>query len=129
MNNQPITTAKQAVYYAAKELYGDFDPRERVAMITLNKNIPIRCSLVALGGWSSVTIDIRQIAKTALNDNATQVIILHTHSQNCLPSHADIEETRRVQLGLKTLDISLLDHIVVAPNEFYSFKDEKTTSL
>ena len=129
MNNTPITTASQAMCFACKELYGDADPRERLVMITLNSGVPIKSNLVAIGGWKSVTIDIRQIAKTALNDNATQVILLHTHSVDSRPSPADIEETRRLQLGLKTLDIQLFDHIIVAPNEFYSFADEKTTKV
>ena len=129
MNNQPITTPGQAVCYACKELYGDTDPRERVVMITLKQNVPIKSNLVALGGWTSVSLDIRHIAKVALDDYATQVILLHTHSGSSIPSKADIEETRRVQMALKTLDITLLDHIVVGKGEYYSFTDEQTTQV
>lgn len=128
-NNQPIKTAGQAVCYACKELYGDTDPRERVVMITLRSNIPIRSNLVALGGWTSVTFDVRHIAKVALNDNATQVIILHTHSGSSTPSNADIEQTRKVKLGLGTLDIALLDHIIVGAGEYFSFCDERVTKM
>lgn len=66
----------------------------------------------------------REIAKMALDNNATSVIISHNHpGGTCKPSQNDIIATEAVLKALKTIDVFLLDHIIVTDNDYYSFKD------
>lgn len=66
----------------------------------------------------------RKIAELALKHNATSVIIAHNHpGGSCKPSQNDIIATDAVIKALKTVDIILLDHLIVTGNGYYSFKD------
>jgi len=66
----------------------------------------------------------RKITELALKHNATSVIVAHNHpGGSCKPSQNDIIATEAVAKALGTVDISLLDHIIVADKNHYSFKD------
>jgi DNA repair protein RadC len=66
----------------------------------------------------------RKIVELALKHNATSVIVAHNHpGGGCNPSQNDIIATEAVLKALKTVDISLLDHIIVTDKKYYSFKD------
>ncbi len=66
----------------------------------------------------------RKIVELALKHNATSVIVAHNHpGGGCNPSQNDIIATEAVLKALKTVDISLLDHIIVTDKNYYSFKD------
>ncbi len=67
----------------------------------------------------------REVCIRALERQASAVIALHNHPTGSTePSRADIETTRRIQAALKTIDISLLDHLIVTPNGALSFKQK-----
>ena len=64
---------------------------------------------------------IRRIVETALAANATSVVLAHNHPSGlALPSDADIQTTRRVAVALDAGEIGLIDHIVVADDDFVS---------
>jgi len=66
----------------------------------------------------------RKIVELALKHNATSVIVAHNHpGGGCNPSQNDIIATEAVLKALKTVDISLLDHMIVTDKNYYSFKD------
>ena len=80
--------------------------------------------LVSRGGITSTVVDVRVLARLAIEGKATAVIISHNHPSGQLhPSAADIEITCKVKKGLELLDIKLLDHIILANNTFFSFSD------
>lgn len=66
----------------------------------------------------------RKIVELALKYNATSVIVAHNHpGGSCVPSQNDIIATEAITKALKTVDISLLDHLIVTDKNHYSFKD------
>jgi len=66
----------------------------------------------------------RKIVELALKCNATAVIIAHNHpGGSCKPSQNDIIATDAVIKALKTVDVVLLDHLIVTGSGYYSFKD------
>lgn len=66
----------------------------------------------------------RKIAELALKCNATSAIIAHNHpGGSCKPSQNDIIATEAVVKALKTIDVVLLDHLIITNNGYYSFKD------
>lgn len=79
---------------------------------------------VSLGGVSSTVIDIKTIVRRAVDKVAEGIILVHNHpSGNCRPGKRDIEETAALREAAALLDIKLLDHIIVADNNYYSFND------
>ena len=99
---------------------------EECWLVMLNRNS--RCigmEKVTSGGGNSTVIDTRQILKKALDKQASAIIIVHNHPcGDCIPSRADIDETRRLQLASKWFNIKLLDHIVIADEGFFSFTED-----
>ena len=62
--------------------------------------------------------------------NDTAIILFHNHpSGNPLPSKADITETEKLKKACDLFEISLLDHIIIAEDSFYSFADETRKSF
>lgn len=127
-----ITSAKDAAILLTN-LYDDsIGIYESVYMITLNQaNNTTGFVQVSTGGITGCVVDIRLVAKYAVEMMATGVILCHNHpSGNLSPSHADAALTQKVKAGLDTLDIRLLDHIILSPEAksnpdmFYSFQQE-----
>jgi len=68
----------------------------------------------------------REIVKKILNYNAKSVIFVHNHPSGIVkPSKADIEITKKMQITLETLDINVLDHIIIGGNDYFSFSENK----
>ncbi len=65
----------------------------------------------------------REICIRALEMQASAVIVLHNHPTGSTePSRADIETTKRIDRALKTIEVTLLDHVIVTPTAALSFK-------
>lgn len=68
----------------------------------------------------------REVVKRALEVRAHSVILVHNHpSGDPTPSQADVDTTRQIKQGLATVDIVLLDHVIVAPGRYISFRQKK----
>jgi len=77
------------------------------------------------GGIAQVFVDIRNIFKKALLNNATSIIIGHNHpSGNVKPSEEDKNITKRIKAACGVMNIGLLDHIIIGVNDYYSFAEE-----
>jgi DNA repair protein RadC len=76
------------------------------------------------GTIDACTIHPREVARRALELNASAIIMYHNHpSGDPNPSHADQALTRRITEALALLDIRTLDHIVVGGTSTVSFAD------
>ncbi len=81
---------------------------------------------ISSGGLSSTVIDSKIILKKALEKLASGIILFHNHpSGNPRPGTNDIRETERLKKAAELLGISLLDHIIVASDSYYSFAEER----
>src|SRR5580658_2457896 len=80
---------------------------------------------VSKGGITATYVDPRLIFRIALREEAVSIIVCHNHpSGNLRPSRADEILTARIKEGANYLDIKLLDHIIVGPQNYFSFADE-----
>lgn len=80
------------------------------------------------GGLESTIIDCKSIVRKALEKKASGLILIHNHpSGSPMPGVADIKQTQILKNALKTCDISLIDHVVIAESSYYSFADEEVT--
>lgn len=99
---------------------------EECWILYLNRaNYVISKEKVSSGGLDSTTVDVKMIARRALEKLASGAILLHNHpSGNPTPGNADINITQKLKKALDFFDISLVDHIVVCDDRYYSFADE-----
>lgn len=100
---------------------------EEFVVLLLNKsNKVIGLFRVSRGGTCGTVVDIKIVFAAAIKAMASGVILAHNHpSGNLQPSHADIDLTRKCCEGGKLLEIAVLDHLILSPDEgYYSFADE-----
>lgn len=80
---------------------------------------------VSQGGITGTVADPRLVMKKAIETLATGLVISHNHpSGNIRPSRADEQLTQRLKEGANFFDITLLDHIIITTDGYYSFTDE-----
>lgn len=76
------------------------------------------------GGIAGTIVDMRLLFSAALKAAAVNVILIHNHpSGNTVPSEADRHITSKAVQAGKLLDITILDHLIIAPESYYSFAD------
>lgn len=110
-----------------RPLFDEFiEHREVMYALYLNRSNKVLGSYrVGVGGVSGVAVDPKLIFQAALKANASGIILAHNHpSGNRTPSHADLDLTTKVKQAGGFLDITLLDHIILLPDGYYSFADE-----
>jgi len=79
------------------------------------------------GGTAGTVVDPKIIFKTAIENNASGIILCHNHpSGNNTPSDADLRLTKNLKQSGELLEIKVLDHIIIAGSAYYSFADEGT---
>lgn len=81
----------------------------------------IDCQLVHRGAVNMAAISVRQIVKTALEHNATSVVVAHNHPSGiALASEEDRETTLKIKNALEAVNINFVDHVIVADRDFIS---------
>jgi len=77
------------------------------------------------GGITSTIVDPKLVFGIALKCSACGIVLVHNHPSGALrPSSVDLELTRKLKKGGKLLEISVLDHIILTKDGYYSFADE-----
>ncbi len=77
------------------------------------------------GGMSGTVVDLKMVFATALKACAHTIILAHNHpSGDIVPSEQDRAVTGRVAEAGKILQVELADHLIITPEEFYSFVNE-----
>jgi DNA repair protein RadC len=101
------------------------EEREVFALILLDsQHGVIGFEKLFYGTIDSASVYPREVVKAALSANAAAVVMAHNHpSGHAEPSQADIALTKRLQNALNTVDVRLLDHLVVGGPEVVSFAE------
>ena len=101
-------------------------PHEECWAIFLNRaNRIIAKEKISRGGISGTVLDLRIILKSAVNKLACSIILIHNHPSGYLqPGPDDRAQTKRLCEAAALLDIRLLDHIIVAGKQYYSFAEQ-----
>ena len=120
-----ITSSKESYEFIKQFYVDDIEIFENCFILLLNNsNKTIGYAKISQGGITGTVIDVRLIAKYAVDSLATSVILAHNHpSGNLHPSNADINLTEKAKKGLNLLDINILDHIILTSENYYSFAD------
>jgi DNA repair protein RadC len=120
-----ISNSKNA-YDFIKQFYSDdLEIFESFFILLLNRaNQTIAYAKISQGGVAGTYVDVKLIAKYAVDCLASSVILAHNHpSGNKLPSEGDMLITNKAKEGLKLLDINIQDHLIITTNDYYSFAD------
>jgi DNA repair protein RadC len=101
-------------------------PHEEFWVLLLNRaNRLVKKKKISEGGVSGTVADPKIIFKLAVEELASGIIVAHNHpSGNPKPSESDITLTKKIKEAGKLLDISLLDHLIIARDKYFSFADE-----
>ena len=120
-----VTTSESASNVIRKFYFDDINIYESFFILLLNRaNNTTGFAKISQGGTAGTVVDIKIIAKYAVESLSSAVIICHNHpSGDKRPSDADLNITRRIKDALLLLDIKLIDHIIITENDFYSFAD------
>ena len=120
-----VTTSESASNVIRKFYFDDINIYESFFILLLNSQFNTTgFAKISQGGTAGTVVDIKIIAKYAVDSLSPNVIICHNHpSGNKQPSDADLNITKRIKDALLLLDIKLIDHIIITENDFYSFAD------
>jgi DNA repair protein RadC len=103
-------------------------PHEEFWILFLNRANRVTGRMkISQGGVSGTVTDVRIVMKKAIESLASGLVICHNHpSGNNSPSDADIRITQKIKEAGALMDIQLLDHLIIAGREYYSFADNGT---
>ena len=106
--------------------FENIEYRESFYILLLNRaNQVLGYNMISLGGISGTITDIRMIFQVALKSSSSAIILAHNHpSGNLNPSEADKKITQKVKDAGILLDISVLDHVILSQDSYFSFADE-----
>lgn len=79
---------------------------------------------VSKGGMACTAVDIKLIAKSAIDHLSSGIILLHNHPSGTMqPSGQDDSLTRRIVEICKIIDVPVHDHLIIGPTGYYSYRD------
>ena len=112
----------ETAYNILRPLIGDIEKEEFWAIYLNQSNRVIRKERLSAGGLTGTLVDVRLIMKEAILCNATGLIIAHNHpSGNEKPSGEDNRITEQVKKAAETLNIRMIDHVIITSNTYYSY--------
>jgi DNA repair protein RadC len=119
--NTPLSSPEEVAKYA--QIYATEPEEVFVAIGVTTKNKPIGHWVIARGWESGVNLTVRQVFTVLLKEGASRAIFVHNHPSGDLsPSLDDIRFTEKLLSGAQTVDIKVLDHVIVAQNGFTSIR-------
>ncbi len=124
INKTKITSSHDAYNLLYADLSDKYHEEFWVLMLD-RANKVIRKVNISEGGLAGTVADPKKIFQLALENHASAIILAHNHpSNNLTPSQNDIDLTRKIVRGGGNLDISILDHLIIGNDRYYSFADE-----
>ena len=122
----PKAISSKDTYKHVMPLWKHIEYYESFAVLLLSRsNRILGLRWVSTGGISGTLCDPKIVFQAALSANASAIILLHNHPSGTIsPSDSDLKLTRKIQDGGKFLDISVLDHMILTSEAYYSMADE-----
>jgi len=118
-------TSSQAVFDLLQPILGDLYHEEFWIVYLNNSNGILKREQLSKGGITGTVVDVRLAFKLAIQLGAVAIILAHNHPSGTLkPSQADINLTQKLKLAGESLDIKVLDHLIITENAYFSFADE-----
>jgi DNA repair protein RadC len=117
--------SSQSVFELMQPLLGELPHEEFWILYLNNSNKVIAKNQLSKGGITGTLVDVRLVLKKALEVGATALILCHNHPSGTLkPSRADQDITQKLKTAATSLDIKVLDHLIITEKTYFSFADE-----
>ena len=122
---QEKITSSRDVYDIMQPVLGELSHEEFWVIYLNNSNKVLLKQQLSKGGITGTLVDVRLVLKQALEVGATALILCHNHPSGTLKaSEADKKITQKLKTAGLTLDIKVLDHIIITEKAYFSFADE-----
>ena len=110
--------------YEAVKDYGRADREVFLCLFLNTKNQLVDCEPISIGAISSASVYPREVLKSAILRNASSIILAHNHpSGDVTPSSADLDITTQIIWACESVQIRILDHIIIGRESFLSMAD------
>lgn len=117
--------SSNSVFELLQPIIGELEHEEFWILYLNNANKIIEQFQISKGGITGTLVDVRITLRKALEVGAVSLILAHNHpSGNLNPSEADKQLTRKLKTAAESLDIKILDHVIVTEKSYFSFADE-----
>ena len=118
-------TSSVSVFELMQPIIGELEHEEFWIIYLNNSNKVIYKSQLSKGGITGTLVDVRLVLKQALEVGATGLVLVHNHPSGTLnPSASDKQVTQKLKIAAQSLDIKVLDHVIVTEKAFFSFADQ-----
>lgn len=118
-------TSSKSVFELMQPIIGELPHEEFWIVYLNNSNKVIQKNQLSKGGITGTLVDVRLALKTALEVGATGIILAHNHPSGTLkPSNSDKQLTAKLSTAAQSLDIKVLDHLIITEKAYFSFADE-----
>ena len=123
---------KAQIFLTPKEIWEELKDlrnhkKEHFVIFYLDsRNQEIKRETISIGSLNANLVHPREVFEPAVRNLTAQIILSHNHpSGDPEPSEDDLEITKRLVESGKILGIEVIDHIIVAKNDFFSFKEKE----
>lgn len=118
-------SSSNSVFELMQPIIGELEHEEFWIIFLNNSNKVIHKKQLSKGGITGTLVDVRLVLKNALEVGATGLILAHNHPSGTLkPSEADKQLTNKLKTASESLDIKVLDHLIITEKAYFSFADE-----
>ena len=118
-------TSSSSVFELMQPIIGELSHEEFWIVYLNNSNKVLKKIQLSKGGIVGTLVDVRLVLKAALQIDAVGLILTHNHpSGSLIPSQADKNITQKLKIASETIDIKVLDHLIITEKAYFSFADE-----
>ena len=118
-------TSSKVVFEIMQPIIGELPHEEFWIVYLNNSNKILSKGQLSKGGITGTLVDVRIVFKSALELGATGLILCHNHPSGTLvPSEADKQITKKLKSAGDSLEIKVLDHLIITETNYFSFVDE-----
>ncbi|WP_298530506.1 DNA repair protein RadC [uncultured Algibacter sp.] len=118
-------TSSSSVFEMMHPVLGDLQHEEFWIIYLNNSNKVLQKNQLSKGGITGTLVDVRLVLKMALEVGATGLILVHNHPSGTLkPSEADKQITQKLKVAAISMDIKVLDHLIITEKAYFSFADK-----
>ena len=118
-------TSSKIIFELMQPIIGELPHEEFWIVYLNNSNKVISKTQLSKGGITGTVVDVRLVFKVALEMGATSLVLCHNHPSGSLkPSEADKQITQKLKRAGESLEIAILDHVIVTETSYFSFVDQ-----
>ncbi|GMN07601.1 DNA repair protein RadC [Croceitalea sp. MTPC5] len=119
-------TSSTVAFTLLQPIMGDLPHEEFWIVYLNNSNKVLHKEQLSKGGITGTLVDVRLVLKHALEHGAVGLLLAHNHPSGTLkPSVADKRITQKLKDAAATLDIKVLDHLIITEKAYFSFADRQ----